>query len=111
MKKLDIYAYAGTILRINLDDGSFIYEPTEKYAREWLGGSGTAQWILYNEIKPWVSPYDPANRLIFSVGPLTGTLAPGSSRMSADSKSPVTMGVGTSNADSFFGQELKFAGL
>jgi aldehyde:ferredoxin oxidoreductase len=110
MKKRDLYAFAGKTMRVDLGTGRFSYEPTMKYAREWLGGSGTAQWILYNELKPWTTPFEPANRLIFSVGPLTGTLAPGGSRMSADSKNPLTMGVGSSNADSFFGQELKFAG-
>ena len=111
MTKRDIYSYAGMILRVNLGDGSFIYEPTAKYAREWLGGSGTAQWILYNEVKPWVAPYDPANRLIFSVGPLTGTLAPGGSRMSGDSINAMTNGVGSSNIDSFFAGQLKAAGF
>jgi aldehyde:ferredoxin oxidoreductase len=110
MEKPDIYAYAGKILRVDLDSGSFTDEPTAKYAKEWLGGSGVAQWIIYNEVKPWATPYSPASRLIFSVGPLVGTLAPGASRMSADSRSPVTLGVGTSNADSFFGGQLKCAG-
>lgn len=110
MEKGGLYAYAGKILRVDLGSGSFFCEPTAKYARDWLGGSGIAQWILYNELKPWVTPYAPANRLIFSAGPLVGTLAPGASRMSADSKNAVTLGVGTSNADSFFGPELKYAG-
>lgn len=111
MKKRNLYAYAGNMLRIDLGDGSFTFEPTAKYAREWLGGSGTAQWILYNEVKPWVTSYDPANLLIFSVGPLVGTLAPGGSRISADSINPVTNGVGSSNSDSFFGGQLKCAGF
>ena len=110
MNKRDLYAYAGKILRVDLDSGSFSHEPTAKYAKEWLGGSGTAWWILYNEVKRWVTPYAPANRLIFSVGPLVGTLAPGGSRMSADSVNGMTLGVGTSNADSFFGPQLKYAG-
>lgn len=111
MKKRGLYAYAGNVLRIDIGDGSFTFEPTAKYAREWLGGSGTAQWILYNEVKPWVTSYDPANLLIFSVGPLVGTLAPGGSRISADSINPVTNGVGSSNSDSFFGGQLKCAGF
>jgi aldehyde:ferredoxin oxidoreductase len=110
MKRRDLYAYAGKILRVDLNSRSFSSEATATYAEEWLGGSGIAQWILYNELKPWMGPYDPSTRLIFSAGPLVGTLAPGGSRMSADSKNPLTMGVGSSNADSFFGQELKFAG-
>lgn len=110
MKEDKIFAYSGKILRVDLGSRSFTQEPTIKYAREWLGGSGLAQWILYNEVKPWATPYSPANRLIFNAGPLVGTLAPGASRISADSRSPMTLGVGSSNADGFFGLQLKCAG-
>lgn len=111
MKKQKSFAYAGKILRVDLDSFRFTFEPTSNYAKDWLGGSGIGQWILYNEAKPWVTPYAPANRLIFSVGPLTGTFAPGASRMSADSLNPTTLGVGSSNVDSFFGGQLKCAGF
>jgi aldehyde:ferredoxin oxidoreductase len=110
MKRQGPYAYAGKVLRVELETGKTTCEPTDRYAREWLGGSGIAQWILYKELKPWMTPYAPANRLIFSAGPLVGTLAPGASRMSADSKNAMTLGVGTSNSDSFFGPQLKYAG-
>jgi aldehyde:ferredoxin oxidoreductase len=105
-----IFAYAGKILRIDLNTGKVSLELTENYCRDWLGGTGVAQWILYNELKPWVTPYDPANRLIFGTGPLNGTLAPTASRLSADTKNPITNGVGSSNAAGFFAGELKFAG-
>jgi aldehyde:ferredoxin oxidoreductase len=110
MAQSDIYGYAGKILRIDLTTGSVSIEPTGRYAREWLGGSGLAQWILYNEVKPGVEPCDPANRLVIGAGPLNGTLAPGSSRVTADAKSPLTGGVGSSNSDGHFSAELKFAG-
>lgn len=110
MGKNGLYAYAGKILRINLSNGDISTEATEKYAQEWLGASGIATAILYNEVKPWVSPYAPANRLIFSAGTLVGTLAPGACRMSGESINTLTGGFGTSNCDSFFGFELKFAG-
>lgn len=110
MAKRDIYAYSGKVLRIDLTSAAISYEPTMKYAREWLGGSGLGQWILYNEVKPWVTPYEPANRLIFGAGPLVGTLAPGSSRISADSINGLTGGVGSSSSDSHFGYEMKAAG-
>ena len=105
-----IYGYTGKILRVDLTTGRISYEPSMKYAKEWLGGSGIDQWIVYKEVKPWVSPYEPANRLTFGAGPLVGTLAPGSCRLSAGSKNAMTSGIGTSNSCSFFGAELKFAG-
>ena len=51
MSRRDLYAYVGKILRVDLNTGNFSFEPTAKYAREWLGGSGIAQWILYHELK------------------------------------------------------------
>lgn len=110
MGQQDIYGYAGKILRIDLSNQTISHELTMKYAPEWLGGSGIGQWVLYNEVKSRVTPYAPANRLIFGAGPLVGTLAPGSSRLSADSINAYTLGVGSSNCDSHFGHQLKFAG-
>ena len=110
MNTQGIFGYAGKILRMDLTGQTIQIEPTTNYAREWLGGSGLAQWIIYNEVKPWVTPYAPANRLIFSAGPLNGTLAPGASRLSADSINALTLGVGSSNSCGHFSSELKFAG-
>jgi len=110
MEKNDVYAYAGKILRVNLSNGGISTEPTERYAKEWLGASGIAANILYREVKPWVTPYSPANRLIFGAGALGGTLAPGASRMSGESINAFTGGFGTSNCDSHFSSELKYAG-
>ena len=44
-------AYAGKILRVNLSDGKISTEPTSTYAREWLGASGFAVKILYDELR------------------------------------------------------------
>jgi aldehyde:ferredoxin oxidoreductase len=105
-----INAYAGKILRVNLTTGKIIVESSLKYVRDWLGGSGVGQWILYNEVKQWATPYAPANTLVIGTGPLNGTLAPGASRITADSKNALTLGVGSSNSDGHFAPELKFAG-
>ncbi len=110
MAPSELYGYSGKILRIDLTTGRASIEPTARYARNWLGGSGLAQWLLYNEVKPGVAPLEPANRLIIGAGPLNGTLAPGASRVSADAKGPLTGGVGSSNSDGHFSAELKFAG-
>ncbi|MEM2897078.1 MAG: aldehyde ferredoxin oxidoreductase family protein [Candidatus Bathyarchaeia archaeon] len=106
----EIYAYAGKILRINLSNGKILTESTSNYTDGFLGGRGINQWILYNEVKPGIWPFDPANRLIFGTGILVGTLTPGACRYSVDAKNPLTGGVGSSNAGGHFGPELKFAG-
>lgn len=104
------FGYAGKILRIDLGTGVCWNEPTKKYSRKWLGQRGIGQKILYDEVAPWVTPYEPANKLTIETGPLTGTLVPTSTRYSIASKNPFTGGVGTSNSCGFFGPELKFAG-
>ncbi|KJS21692.1 MAG: hypothetical protein VR72_09375 [Clostridiaceae bacterium BRH_c20a] len=104
------YGYSGKILRVDLTTGVFGIESTMKYAHKWLGQRGIGQSILYNELKPWVTPYEPANKVIIETGPLTGTLVPGASRFSISSKNAFNGGVGTSSCGGFFGPELKFAG-
>lgn len=110
MKKKDIYAYTGKILRVDLSTGAIFTEPTMNYIPKWLGGRGVGQWILYNELKPWVTPYEPANIIVIGAGPLVGTLAPAATRHSIASKNAFSYGVGTANSGGHFGPELKFAG-
>ena len=105
-----IGGYAGKIIRVNLSSFDILLEPTLKYAREWLGGAGIGQRILYQEVKQGVTPYSPANVLSFGAGPLVGTLAPGAVRLSADSMNALTMGVGSSNCCGPFAYTLKYAG-
>jgi len=106
-----VFSYAGKIMRVDLSTEKITFEPTQKYAFDWLGGQGIDQWIMYNEIKPWMTPYSPSNRLTIGAGPLVGTLAPGASRISAGSRNALTLGSASSNSDSRFGPELKFAGF
>ncbi|MDW7740068.1 MAG: aldehyde ferredoxin oxidoreductase family protein [Bacillota bacterium] len=104
------FGYVGNILWVNLTAGTFSTEPTEHY-KEWLGGSGISQWIMYRDTKPWMAPFDPAVPFIVGTGPLTGTLAPTSGRFNVDAKSPLTLGTGSSNAGGYVGPEIKFAGF
>ena len=88
MSQDKVYAYAGKILRVDLSTGRISREPTVKYASKWLGGRGINMKILYDEVRPWATPYEPANIMVFGVGPLTGTLAPASCRLEVASKNP-----------------------
>jgi len=106
----DLYLYAGKILRINLSDGKISIESTLKYAKDWIGSSGIAIKILYDEIKPWVTPYAPANKLIFASGALVGTTAPGANKMNVSTLGPMTGGWASGCSDSYVGGNLKFAG-
>ena len=105
-----LYGYSGMILRVNLSNGHIWTEPTSRYARDWVGASGIAIKILYDELRPWVTPYDPVNRLIFGAGPLIGTTAPGANKMSVSTLGPMTGGWASGHSDSYFGGQLRYAG-
>jgi aldehyde:ferredoxin oxidoreductase len=106
----DTCAYTGKILRIHLGSGESQVEQTLKYAKEWLGGSGIAVKILYDELRSWVTPFDPANKLILGAGPLVGTTAPGACKSNLSTLGPVTGGWASGCSDSYTGGQLKYAG-
>ncbi len=106
----DMYGFVGTILRVNLSNGEIVKEPTSKYVNEWLGSTGIAIKILYDELKPWVTPFEPMNRLIFGAGPLIGTTAPGANKLNVSTLGPGMGGWATSCSDSYLGGDLKSAG-
>lgn len=62
------------------------------------------------EVAATVEPLSPANKLIFTTGPLTGTAASTGGRYSVVTKGPLTNCIACSNSGGFFGNELKNAG-
>ena len=108
--KTDVHAYGGKILRVNLSNGDIHSEPTAVYAKEWIGASGIAVTLLYDELCSWVTPYDPANRLIIGAGALVGTTAPGANKMNISTLGPMTGGWASTCSDSYLGGQLKRAG-
>ncbi len=104
------YMRGGTILRIDLSSGSVVREPTAEYERLWIGARGLNSRILYTETGPEIDPLDPANVLMLSLGPFTGTMVPGSGRVEVAAKSPVNSIQGMGNMGGYWGPELKYAG-
>lgn len=104
-------SYAGKIIYIDLTTGKTFTEPTEKYAKRFLGGRGINQWILYENVKPKTEPFDPEILIAFGAGVLCGTLAPTAARLSVVSKNVWTNGLAHGNVGGKFGPELKFAGF
>jgi len=104
--------YTGRFLRVDLDQRQITVEQTPD-PQKWLGPRGWNALIAWNEVLPGTGPFDPANRIVFSVGPLVGTCAPTSGRTTVSTLSPrgypkpmwttATMG-------GYFGAELKYAG-
>src|SRR5512145_2033628 len=83
--------YGGRILLVDCTTGSSRIEPLDAaMARALLGGNGLAARILYDRVPAGIDAFDPANAVIFAVGPITDTTVPGNSRACAVSKSPLT---------------------
>jgi aldehyde:ferredoxin oxidoreductase len=103
--------YSGKILRINLTNQNTKTETTSKdLARHFIGGTGYASYLLYQELDQGIDPLSPENKLIFCTGPVTGTAWPTAGRMAVVSKSPLTGIWGESHVGGHLGPELKFAG-
>lgn len=103
--------YMGKILRVNLTDRTFSEENVpEKLARDFIGGAGFGIKFLFDEVPSGTDALGPDNKLIFAVGPLSGTSAFCASRMAVVAKSPLTGAVGMSLAGGYFPAELKFTG-
>lgn len=110
MSKLS-FGYKKRFLRINLTSAEFsIEELKEQIIDNFLGGIGFATWIITKEIDPKVNPLSSKNKLVFAVGPLTGTNTLMTGRHVVAAKSPLTGFWGQSDAGGFWGTELKFAG-
>ena len=105
-------AYAGRILRIDLSTGKVDTEPLkEKMAKQFIGGIGLGFRLLMDNSKPGTDPFDSDNPLIFTTGPLSGTMGPTAGNgYAVVSKSVATGGIAESKAHGFFGPELKRAG-
>lgn len=102
--------YAGSILRVNLSDGSVDRVPTEGYRDLFLGGRGIAAKIYWDEVPPGIAAFDPENRLIFITGPVAGVPGLAGSRWQVCGKSPIHDRFSYSNLGGSWGTELKFAG-
>ncbi|MHA2349793.1 MAG: aldehyde ferredoxin oxidoreductase C-terminal domain-containing protein [Candidatus Thorarchaeota archaeon] len=107
-----MHGYMGKILRINLTTSTITEEfPDDETLRKYLGGSGLATKILFEETEPGIDPLGPENKLIFMTGPLTGTNSPSTGRYSVVTKAPLTNGWGQANSAGFWGRDFKRSGF
>lgn len=105
-------SYAGKICRIDLSNGRVEKEDlSPEFAVKYAGGRGFSSRILFDEIKKGVEPLSEDNKLIFSVGALTGTPVPAASRSTIAAKSPLSNLHGDGHGGGYFGIYLKQAGF
>ncbi|UMZ72902.1 aldehyde ferredoxin oxidoreductase [Natranaerofaba carboxydovora] len=103
--------WTGKILRVNLTDRTVTEESTEKY-KDYLGGMGIGYKVLWDEVPADVEAFDEENKLVFGVGPLTGSGTICSGRTTIVSLYPGTPNhlPTDSHMGGHWGPELKFAG-
>lgn len=103
--------YLGKTLRVDLSNGKITVESIDpKLLYQYIGGSGLGVRLLYDETIPGLDPYDPRNRIVIAVGPLTGTLVPGSGIYSITGRNTLTGLLTTAHSNGFFGARLRHAG-
>ena len=105
-----MYGWTGNMLRIDLATASARYESIPKrLLHEYLGGRGMAIRMMRDYFR--LDPFDPNMPLIFSCGPLCGTSAPCSDRLSIISRSPLTGTIFDCTAGGKFARNFKSAGV
>lgn len=99
------------VLEVDLTKGTTraLVVPGEVY-RLYPGGSALGTYLLLKNMKGKVDPFSPDNVITFSVSPVVGLPISGANRLSINTKSPLTDGMGDSQSGGFFAAHLKSNG-
>ena len=104
--------YFGRYLVVNLTDRTWRAEELpEEITSQYLGGRGIAAKLLYDLQEAKTDPLSPENNLIFFTGPLCGTNAPGSSRITIVTKSPASNAINPASMGGTFPNAFKRTGF
>jgi aldehyde:ferredoxin oxidoreductase len=107
---MEFKGYAGSGLWVDLSTGNIRKEPLDlDLVRRFVGGSGFTNKLAYDLIPPGVEPLSPENFVVIGSGVLSGTLAPGCTKVMATTKLPINNAIGTPFAGGF-SHRLKYAG-
>jgi len=107
-----IPGYAGKIVHVDLTSQNLDIEfPADDFYWKFIGGSAMGLYYLLKQFPVSGDALGPENILTVFIGPLAGAPISGQSRMAANAKSPLTEGVGDSQAGGFFPAKMKFAGI
>ena len=100
-----------TILRINCREKKSSLWTVPEDVKPYIGGMGYGTKILVDEVSPKTDPLSPDNKIILTVGPLTGTSAPMHPQSCIVTKSPLTGTILNCYSGGFLGAEIKFCGI
>ncbi|PIE33708.1 aldehyde ferredoxin oxidoreductase [candidate division KSB3 bacterium] len=107
-----MYAYAGTILYVNLSTKEIRTDSfDEQFARLFLGGNGFSAKLIYDTVPANTHPLAEENAVVFALGPLNGTTLWGAGRGHVASFSPLTGYFADSNFGGNFASVFKKAGF
>ncbi len=102
--------YLGDILYVDLTQKRITREPIDiDTAEKFVGGVGINNKLGYELINPKIAPLSPQNVLVFGACAISGTLAPGSSKIFATTKFPASGTIGTASGGGC-GDALHLAG-
>ena len=105
------YGYHGKILHIDLATSKIDIEaPPDSFYRTYMGGGGMGLTYILREVPKGADPLGPDNLLTVFPSVVTGATIAGQSRINVNAKSPMSGGIGDSQAGGFFPAEFKFAG-
>jgi aldehyde:ferredoxin oxidoreductase len=105
--------WAGKVLRVDLSTGRISTEDTIEKYKDFLGGTGIGYRVIWDEVPTGTKPFDPANKVVFGVGPLAGTGAPCNGRTAVTTLWPTCWPkplVASGHMGGHFAAELKYAG-
>jgi len=105
--------WAGKVLRVDLSSGRISTEDTIEKYKDFLGGTGIGYKVMWDEVPAGTKAFDPANKIVFGVGPLAGTGAPCNGRTAITTLWPTCWPkslVASGHMGGQFAAELKYAG-
>ena len=102
----------GKILKVDLTHGTCKAESLPGNVYEYfLGGAGMAAYYMWKECPAGTTAFNPANRLTFAGGPMTGLKQTGAAKWTAGAISPSINMNADSAATASFGIEMKETGF
>jgi aldehyde:ferredoxin oxidoreductase len=105
-----MYGWTGKILKVDLTVGRIWQEETPReLMHAYIGGRGLGVRLLRDRFH--LDPFDKEMPVIFATGPLCGTDAPATARMSMVTRSPLTGTVSATSIGCQFAHRLKAAGI
>jgi aldehyde:ferredoxin oxidoreductase len=99
----------GLVIHLDREEAEDWAYPRE-YPRLYLGGFGVNNKIFEDWSEPGAHPLSPGNPVVLGAGPFVGTLVPGSARVMATSRLPLTGAVASASGSMGLGAHMKWAG-